>query len=54
LFHRLDELAYELTPAQQLIWLAADGVRLARELKALDKNAYDELLAKNIIKEKIN
>ena len=54
LFHRSDEVAYELTPAQQLIWLATDGVRLAGELKALDPNAYDELLAKNIINEKIN
>ncbi|WDF55779.1 hypothetical protein [Mucilaginibacter sp. KACC 22063] len=54
LFHRSDELAYELTPVQQLIWLAADGVRLAEELNALDPDAYDELLAKNIINEQIN
>ncbi|MCJ8211318.1 hypothetical protein MUY27_16490 [Mucilaginibacter sp. RS28] len=54
LFHRSDELAYELTPAQQRIWLAADGVRLAGELSALDPDAYYELLAKNIIGEQLN
>lgn len=53
LFHGNEDAAYTLTPEEQSIWLATDGIKTKNELEKINPSAYGEMIVKGLITEKI-